>query len=101
MKGKDLDAGKFMNGLPFLNFMEDDKLGGFAGCNNFSGNFAINEAALKLNPGGMTRKACEGSGENEFVAVLANVTNYKVKRDKLTLMNGKEELMSFIPQKRK
>ena len=52
MMGKGLDANKYMNGLPFLNFMEDGRLVGYSGCNNFSGSFSIEDTGLNLNPGG-------------------------------------------------
>ncbi|MFN3802774.1 META domain-containing protein [Belliella pelovolcani] len=96
--GGGLDASKFTSGLPFLNFMDGGKLAGFAGCNNFSGNFEIDGASLNLDPGAMTKKACEGGGEDQFISLLSQAKNFKVAKDKLTLLDGAKELMSFIPQ---
>jgi len=99
MIGKALDPAKFASGLPFLNFQEGGKLAGFAGCNNFNGNFNLEGTALKLDPGAMTRKACPGEGEKDFTSALSQVANFKVKKDKLTFLDGgAKELMSFIPQ---
>lgn len=67
---------------------------------HFSGNFSIEGTGLKLDPGGLTKKACEGSGEDDFVSALIAASQFKVNRDKLTLMDGAKELMSFIPQKK-
>lgn len=96
--GGGLDASKFTSGLPFLNFMDGGKLAGFAGCNNFSGNFQIDGTSLNLDPGAMTKKACEGGGEDQFISLLSQAKNFKVAKDKLTLLDGAKELMSFIPQ---
>lgn len=97
--GGGLDASKFTAGLPFLNFMDGGKLSGFAGCNNFSGNFKLDGTSLNLDPGAMTKKACgDGNGENQFVSLLSQAKNMKVAKDKLTLFDGAKELMSFVPQ---
>jgi heat shock protein HslJ len=99
MLGKALDPAKFAGGLPFLNFQEGGKLAGFAGCNNFNGSFNLEGTSLKLDPGAMTRKACPGNGEKDFTSALSQVANFKVNKNKLTLLDGAaKELMSFIPQ---
>jgi len=47
----------------------------------------------------MARKVCPGEGEKDFTSALSQVANFKVKKDKLTLLDGAaKELMSFIPQ---
>ena len=96
--GGGLDASKFTSGLPFLNFMDGGKLAGFTGCNNFSGSFQIDGTSLNLDPGAMTKKACKGGGEDQFISLLIQAKNFKVAKDKLTLLDGAKELMSFIPQ---
>ncbi len=97
--GGGLDLGKFSGGLPSLDFLEGGKLAGFTGCNNFSGGFSLEGTGIKLDPGAMTRKACEGKGENEFISALGSVKNFKVGKEKLTLLDGATELMSFVPKK--
>ncbi len=51
MMGKALDPAKFVSGLPFLNFQEGEKLAGFAGCNNFNGNFNLPSRQLQNQKG--------------------------------------------------
>lgn len=99
LMGGTLSPEKFGTGLPSLSFLEDGKLAGFAGCNNFSGGFSLEGTGIQLDPGAMTRMACPGTGESEFIAALGKVKNFKVGKDKLTLMDGASELMSFIPKK--
>ncbi|MCH7401271.1 META domain-containing protein [Belliella kenyensis] len=96
--GGGLDASKFTSGIPFLNFMDGGKLAGFAGCNNFNGNFQLDGTSLSLDPGAMTKKACQGGGEDQFLSLLNQAKNVKVAKNKLTLLDGAKELMSFVPQ---
>lgn len=98
MMGKALDVGKFADALPMLSFMDGGKLSGFTGCNNFSGNFNLDGKSLSLDPGAMTKKACQGSGENEFLNALSMVSDFKVSKDNLTLMDGAKELLRFVPE---
>lgn len=98
LMGKALDPSKFLNGLPSLSFLEGGGLTGFTGCNNFNGNFSLDGTKVNLDPGAMTKKACEGSGENDFLGALQQVSNLKVNKNKLTLLDGAKELMSFVPQ---
>ena len=98
LMGKALDPGKFLSGIPSLNFLEGGKLSGFTGCNDFNGAFDLDGKGINLDPGAMTKKSCEGGGENDFLSALKQVSNFKVDKDKLTLMDGAKELMSFLPQ---
>ncbi|WP_075351801.1 META domain-containing protein [Algoriphagus marinus] len=98
LMGKSLDLSQFADGVPSLNFLEGGKLAGFTGCNNLSGSFALEGTSIKLDPGAVTRKACPGTGEQDFLGALSKVGNLKIGKDKLTLLDGEEELMSFIPK---
>jgi heat shock protein HslJ len=46
----------------------------------------------------MTRKACQGSGEDEFISAIGKVKNIKAGKDKLTLLDGTTEIMRLIPK---
>lgn len=98
--GENVDQSKFTGGIPTLNFLEGGRLAGFAGCNNFSGEFVIEESdTITLEPGAMTKKACPGSSESEFLTAFGKVKNFRLEKEKLTLMDGTAELMSFTPNK--
>ncbi|GAA0878510.1 hypothetical protein GCM10009119_14780 [Algoriphagus jejuensis] len=101
LSGEGPDLSQFAAGLPTLSFLEGGRLAGFAGCNNFSGEFALEggPGAIRLDPGAMTRKACPGDGENEFLAAFEKAKNFKVDKEKLSLLDGTTELMSFSPTK--
>ncbi|GGZ28822.1 hypothetical protein GCM10007049_22330 [Echinicola pacifica] len=88
----------FKGALPSLGFSDGGKLNGFSGCNNFSGDFELSGTGIDLDPGAITKKACEGDGESKFLGALKDVSNFKIAKDKLTLMDGASELMTLIPQ---
>lgn len=96
--GKLLNAADYKNGLPSFNFGTEGKLSGNAGCNNFNGNFKVDGNTLNLNPGAMTRMACPGSGETDFLNAVKQVTGLKQEGGKLKLLNGATELMSLVPK---
>jgi len=98
LMGEDPDLNKFQNGLPSISFLEGGKLVGFAGCNNFSGGFSLEGNSIQLDPGAVTRKACQGSGEDEFISAIGKVKNIKAGKDKLTLLDGTTEIMRLIPK---
>jgi heat shock protein HslJ len=97
--GKQPDAASFLKGLPSMNFGSDGKLTGSTGCNNFAGNFKLEGTAVTLDPGAMTRMACPGNGEADFLSALQQVTNLKLNGNTLSLLNGATEVMSLISKK--
>lgn len=93
------DLNQFSNGKPTLNFLDGGRLAGYAGCNNFSGGFLLEGANLQLDSGAMTKKACEGAGEDLFVRAIQKVNSFQVTKEKLVLLEGVTEVMSFVPKK--
>ncbi|WP_026951858.1 META domain-containing protein [Algoriphagus mannitolivorans] len=95
LQGQEVDATKFPSGLPNLYFLDGGKLSGFTGCNNFSGGFSLESNGMQLDPGSITKKACPGTAEEEFISALEKVKSYTVNKEKLILSDGITELMSF------
>lgn len=98
-QGQAVDATKFPHGLPSLYFLDGGKLSGFTGCNDFSGGFSLENNGIQLDPGSMTKKACPGTAEEEFISALEKVKTYTVNKEKLILSDGITELMSFAALK--
>ncbi len=98
LMGEGLDMKQFPGGIPSLDFLAEGKLSGFSGCNNFSGNFSLEGTGLKLEPGAMTKKMCPGTGEQDYISALGKVRDLKIEKEKLTLLDGDTELMSFVPK---
>lgn len=98
LMGSPLNKGNFPMGIPNLNFGDGGKITGSTGCNNFNGTFRMDKGGAALDPGAMTRKFCEGSGENDFIGAMKQVNKLKMDGNMLKMMNGSKELMSFIPK---
>jgi len=96
--GKALNASDFMKGLPSFNFGSDGKLTGSSGCNTFNGNFKVDGKTLSIDPGAMTRMACPGTGESDFLNAVKQVNGLKAVGNKIKLLNGANEVMSLIPK---
>lgn len=96
--GQGLNLNEFSGGVPTLDFLEQGRLAGYSGCNNFSGSFLLEGTTLELDPGAMTKKACSGDGEQDFLDALGRVANLQISKDKLTLLDGSTELMTFLPR---
>jgi heat shock protein HslJ len=82
-------AGSEVNAL----FAEDGKLGGSAGCNNYTTGYEIDGQSLSFGPVATTRKMCaepEGIMEQEsaYLAALERVTAYRIQGDSLELLDA-------------
>jgi len=98
--GKAINTSSFTSGIPSLLFSKDNKLSGSTGCNNFNGNFNLSGMGLGIDPGAMTKKACAGDGEKNFLNALSQVKSFDVSGDKLQLFgDAGKNLLSFLPKK--
>jgi hypothetical protein len=69
------------------------KVSGFAGCNNFFGEYTTKGARLSFSALGSTRKACEKDvmdEESKFLNQLGSVKTYSISRDgkRLTMLGN-------------
>jgi heat shock protein HslJ len=64
-----------------LNFDPENKVNGFAGCNNFMSGYSIEGEMIKIELVASTMKACEEdlmSQEMKFTTALTKITRYKI-----------------------
>jgi len=99
LNGSVPDAKEFQTGIPFLLFDKKGKMTGSTGCNNMAGNYQLSKSGIVLEPGAITRMACQGKGETLFLEALKQVKNFKVDGEKLVLLNGADEIMTLVPKK--
>jgi heat shock protein HslJ len=70
---------------------QEGQLTGFAGCNNYFGNYEAEGANLTLGPIGSTRKACQeaqNQRETEFLAALEAIATYRIAGEALELLDA-------------
>jgi len=83
---------------PYLKFdLNEKKLNGFGGCNNFFGNFFIKGDMLNISELGSTKKYCENSAplEDRLMVALRAANTFKVKDSVLTLLQDSDEVAQF------
>lgn len=92
LKLKGLDQ---LSSAPTLVFQEEDqKLSGFAGCNNYFSTYQLKGQEITFDHSGATRKLCpDMSVEDVFFKLLPEVARYEVVKKELYLYNVSDELL--------
>lgn len=77
--------------------IDEGQFSGSGGCNRYGGKVEITDNKLKFGPAFSTRKLCGEevmNQERRFLETLSKMTSYKIKGDRLTLLdeNGKLSL---------
>jgi len=78
--------------------LESGRLSGFAGCNNFSGSYALTGDQLKIGPVASTQMACPEPGssiESAFHKALSGTLRYAVDGDHLTATTASGDTLRF------
>jgi len=98
MNGVEVKPESYFKGLPELHFAEDGKLTGSTGCNQFMGSYKMDEAILEITTGAMTKMACPGSGEVEFVNGLSRTVQGSIKENRLHLRDESGKVHMILNQ---
>lgn len=85
--GKPVKTEENQREIHFILRPEDQRIGGFAGCNNFNGSYEILPGnRINFSKMATTMKAClDMTQENEFLKVMERVDNYNLNKDRLQL----------------
>lgn len=83
----------------FMQFLEDGKIAGFTGCNNFFANYSSGESLLTIKFIAITLNECFDIKDGEFQEALESITNFELfEPDKLSLKDKDNEVV-FIMRK--
>ncbi|MCD8186235.1 MAG: META domain-containing protein [Rikenellaceae bacterium] len=82
---------------PTMEFTDDSRVYGNAGCNNFNGTYKIDGDQLTVDMGAMNLKMClDMTVEDRMVRQMPNVTRYEIDGNQLILFNSAgRELFRF------
>ena len=73
---------------------KEKRISGFAGCNNYFGDYDPENIQLDFSKMGMTRKMCpDMTVENTFVNNLRIVSYYKIENKQLSFYNKNDEVL--------
>ncbi len=80
---------------PSLNFQEEDnRLSGFAGCNNYFSTYILSGNEINFEKTGSTRKLCpDMTVEDTFFKLLPEVARYEVVKKELYLYDKNDEVL--------
>lgn len=93
--GKQAVASVIIGSTVTLNFTDDGKVNGSAGCNNYSGAYTTDGNQIKVGPLRSTRKICaqpEGVMEQEayFLTALQAGTTFKITGNQLNIRDAED-----------
>lgn len=92
-------ADQYSRGLPTISFTKKNKVSGHGGCNSYSGEYTLEGNKLILGRMLSTKMFCPGGGEDLYMKSLGSITSFKAEKEKLTLINGSQEVLTFVPKK--
>lgn len=86
---------------PTIQFMSDDSVFGFSGCNRYQGKYELTGEGLRFQPLAATKMMCSSAqmqAEQEFFESLAQATIFNVgdNGNTLQLRNNGETLLRFV-----
>jgi heat shock protein HslJ len=83
----------------FIQFRSEGKVGGFTGCNRFTGSYSQDGDALSIGPLATTRRACLPEvmkREQQFLAMLGMVRHVEGTQLKLTLKGADADVLAEL-----
>ncbi len=72
-----------------------DSCVGHTSCNSYFGTIAVDSNKISFSNMILTRKACAGVKESEYVALVNRVNNYKREGKKLLLFDGETQILRY------
>lgn len=85
---------------PSVKFEPGGRMTGTTGCNSFIGTYSLSGDGVKLDPGAMTKKACEGEQEKQFLEVLRRTVNLRLSGERIDLVDEKEQVLAQLRPKK-
>lgn len=96
LNGKELNPNNYdSRGLPTVIFIEDGKVSGNTGCNQYQAMYKVNGSEIEFSPGAMTKRYCQGVDEVGFMDALTATTKIENDGDNLLFQNNGTDLMKL------
>lgn len=87
---------------PLMIMFDNSKhtVSGFAGCNNFFGQFTATDFEMVFGQLAMSRKFCQAEADVEtlFMAMLGQVAHYQINGKVLTLSSSNQDVLAVFEQ---
>ncbi|MBL7810808.1 MAG: META domain-containing protein [Bacteroidetes bacterium] len=79
------DSVPFPNGKPSLDMGDSGRMGGYTGCNQFTGKYSMKDGSITIKITGQTKMFCLHVAETELIDHAGKVNRYKFAGNSLTL----------------
>lgn len=75
-----------------------NRVTGFAGCNQYFSNYTVKRSAIRFSGTGSTKMFCEDAMniENKYLETLGYVRSFRIEDNRLLLMKGDSVLLEFV-----
>ncbi len=87
-----LDGAPVLSSAPITALFEDGRIGGFSGCNSYSGAYTLDGSAVRFAEMMMTLVACPEDGvmdqEQAYMKALSNISKFRLDNDRLELLDA-------------
>ena len=90
-----MDGLESMKNFPTFVFSEEEnRVSGYAGCNNYFATYDLRDSELTFSDAGSTRKMCQDmSVEDAFLKKMNEIAYYKMVKSELHLFDAKDKLI--------
>jgi heat shock protein HslJ len=90
-----MDGMDSMKNFPTFVFAEEEnRVSGYAGCNNYFAGYEVNGTQIKFTNAGSTRMMCEDmTVEDAFLKKMNEIAYYKMVKSELHLFDAKDKLI--------
>jgi heat shock protein HslJ len=96
LNGNEVETSEGGSDLHMTLRLEENKVNGYAGCNNFFGTYETSERTLRFSKLASTKRACPDMDlESEFLNALQSSEEYKIEGEQLTLYSNGEPIAIF------
>lgn len=93
--GQSMLAKAYPRGLPTIVFKDSTSFSGSTGCNQYMATYKGNAEQIDIRMGPMTKMACEGNKEQEFIDALGATNRVTLKDGLLSFYRDETSLMKF------
>lgn len=82
---------------PFIIFLDDGRVGGFAGCNHFKGTYAVVNGEFRFTEMAATRDVCpDDPVEGPYMKAMRQTVGVKQDNDELLLLNKSGQPLAVL-----
>lgn len=93
--GAALNPEDYRESAPTIVFKDSSSFSGTTGCNRYMATYKSTPDNIVVKMGAMTKMACPGNGEQEFVEALNATNRVEASQSEMTFYNRETELLKF------